>query len=149
MTRLEIPPFISKALSILPRFLEAVDDRGVRRLSGITFYPDLISDPCEEPSQAYASFEMSGCLIVFYSKYRPGEEGTSGSLEIDYIDYCLFGSATLTRRFRYVEHHCWCASCRGSNYPFVPKGTLEEHFNKMSEVERLMAIRNYVQTVFV
>ena len=145
-TIVEIPHFVDVAFKVLPAFYEAVG-LGHLLIRRMEFSPDQRGERLDPP-QGVVTFEPSlveNTKITFTVKYRPGEEGTRGSLSrLDEIEYYIGEKGFL---FRYLEHHCHCRHCLGMKYPFFPIFSVvrtEFLFDQMSDEGRLHAIRRYV-----
>src|SRR3989344_4418575 len=140
-----VPHFGAIALSVLPRFLEAVPDSlglGPSRLVRMEFNPDREGER-EDPPRAFASFFFTNNYqVVFKFIYRAGEEGTRGAT--DYIEFVSLNGSDLGRQFAYVHHYCRCPNCPGVKYPFRPLEVSEYDFIRMSEERRLALIRDSI-----
>lgn len=138
----ELPYFVVVVLSILPRFLEAVD-LDIEFIRRVEFNPDCEGereDPAEGQVTFYGFFDHQ--KVTFTVKYRSGEEGTRGAIDrIHRIDYF---SDQDCYSFHYLQHYCACNHCEGMKYPFLPLSFNRANFERMSEGERFQTIREYL-----
>lgn len=148
---LVIPYYGRVALSVLPRFLKTIDDLlggleifDLRRLKKMEFNPSR-DDIWPDPPQGVATFYLSPGKdrVVVTVKYRPGEEGTRGSVDNIHTVKWISDDDT-SRLFYYLEHHCNCKYCNGMQYPFMPESSNQGEFKDMPEEEQLAAIRKYL-----
>lgn len=149
----EIPYYGWLALSILPSFLEVIGppERTVFRHPREIEFDPARDGGWPDPPQGVTRFFFSPGYgydrnirsIVITVKYRPGEEGTRGS--IDKIHAIELFSGGMHKLFYYLEHHCLCKHCRGIKYPFLPVSLSRGEFEEMSEEEQLDAIRKYLK----
>ncbi len=133
----ELPYFVSRVLPVLPKFLEAVDLR-IDDVRKISFKPDHIGER-EDPPIGCVFFDGRGWAVNIYVHYRPGEEGTRGSLD-DVREINLVRHEQ-TVGFVYVPHYCGCPQCHGLKYPFRPSNIRESAFRLLSDEECLEQIR--------
>ena len=146
-----IPHFGGVALSVLPFFLEVIGDpesprsstfRNLRRMEFDPGRDDKWPDP-PEGKATFCFYYDEHIRVVITISYRPGEEGTRGS--VDKIRTIELFLGNRRKIFHYLKHHCLCRHCKGIKYPFVPENVEWEEFENMSEEERLAAIRKYLE----
>lgn len=142
------PYFVALAYEELSRFLEALGLSFVKDMyMSVEYSPgaeELVNDPdCGEVTFG----QGTGTSVTFLFRYRPGEEGTRGSLSrIDKI--VVRNGRTIV--FDYIEHRCHCGTCRGLKYPFCPSGNdgvKPYAFEQCSEEGRLHLIREHFRSV--
>lgn len=147
VTVVSLPYFVTLALEVLPRFLEAIC--GTMRLQhgvkSVQYFPnpddlDLANDPENGTVVFYTS---EGEAISFHFRYRPGEEGTRGSL--DRIEKIIVERQDHMYAFDFLEHKCLCRTCPGMKFPFCPEGTNRYVFEGESEEIRLHLIRRHME----
>lgn len=142
-----LPQFVTIALNLLPRFVEAIGGHmGLASYKTIQYFPDA-SELAHDPEKGEVAFRFGGgYTVAFNFRYMPGEEGTRGSLS-DIESVSLRNSDGVTVLFDYQEHRCSCLTCKGVKYPFRPRefGVSEGSFAEMTEDVRLRTIRDYVK----
>jgi len=146
-----IPYYGRVALSVLPSFLEVIGKAKnlwsftFRKLKKMEFNPaqdDKWPDPSEGRATFYFPYDERTRLVITVV-YRPGEEGTRGSVDkIRTIELFLGNKHKI---FYYLEHHCCCRYCKGIKYPFLPENVDPEKFENMPEDEQLVAIIRYLE----